>query len=91
MTMVCCFSLTVVRATRAKSSRGWTRSRQITPGATLADGSTFLTVCPWACALPPSRTFRDALEVLRAGVTETTGRQYLLRVKSFLSDAQRVG
>src|SRR5262245_50434543 len=34
---------------------------------------------------------RDALEVLRASVSETTGRQYVLRVKSLLSYAQRVG
>jgi len=30
---------------------------------------------------------RDALEVLRDGVTEATGRQYVLRVKSLLSYA----
>src|SRR5262245_65099241 len=34
---------------------------------------------------------RDALEALRAEVSETTGRQYVLRVKSLLSYAQRVG
>jgi site-specific recombinase XerD len=34
---------------------------------------------------------RDALSRITAGVSETTGRQYVLRVKSLLSYAQRLG
>src|SRR5215510_536393 len=90
-------SLTTIRATRAKTDEeileSWLSS--LTSDHTRRNfevtARRFLAGLPMGLRAATVEDVRDALEVLRAGVTETTGRQHVLLVKSLLSYAQRVG
>jgi site-specific recombinase XerD len=90
-------SLTVIRATRAKTDDqvldSWLDS--LTSDHTRRNfevtARRFLAGLPMGLRAATVEDVRDALEAIRAGVSEATGCQYVLRVKSFLSYAQRVG
>src|SRR5262245_25852988 len=90
-------SLAVIRATRANNDEevlaSWLAS--LTSDHTRRNfevtARRFLAGLPMGLRAVTVEDVRDALEALRAEVSETTGRQYVLRVKSLLSYAQRVG
>src|SRR5262245_4446995 len=90
-------SLTVIRATRANNDEevlaSWLAS--LTSDQTRRNFEVtdrrLLAVLPSGLRAATVEDVTDALEALRADVSETAGRQYVLRVKSLLSYAQRVG
>src|SRR5262245_22224594 len=90
-------SLTTIRATRAKTDEeileSWLSSLTSDHTRRNFEVTTrrFLAGLPMGLRAATVEDVRDALDALRSEVSETTGRQYVLRVKSLLSCAQRVG
>ena len=90
-------SLTVVRATRAETDdqvlASWLSS--LTSAHTRRNfevtARRFLAGLPMGLRAATVEDVRDALEAMRRGVSEATGRQYVLRVKSLLSYAHVLG